>query len=139
MRITPTHDKKSLLIAQKHGLKTNKFAVNKQGNFTKSAGDFYGKPASEFTKNIIKNLVDIHNLESTKQQEGEIIVHKKTGEKARPLLCTQLFIKIDNNLETIKKNIEEDKITITPNSYKQEIENTIETLENWPVTKEDSK
>ena len=29
IRITPTHDKKSLMIAQKHGLEINRFAIDK--------------------------------------------------------------------------------------------------------------
>lgn len=78
MRITPTHDKKSLMIAQKHGLQIDKFAIDKQGCFTKSAGDFYKKNANEFIKNIVKNLSDIHNLESTKKVDADVVFHKKT-------------------------------------------------------------
>ena len=63
MRVTPAHDKASLLMAQTHNLKIDRFAIDKSGCFTKSAGDFCGKNASEFVKNIIKNLDDIHNLE----------------------------------------------------------------------------
>lgn len=78
IRITPAHDKKSLIIAQKHGLQIDKFAIDKNGCFTQCAGDFSGKNINEFTKNIIKNLDDIHNLESTKHVEVEIPVHRKT-------------------------------------------------------------
>jgi len=98
IRVTPAHDTKSLMIAQKNGLKIDKFAIDKKWYFTKCAGDFCGKEAKEFVKNIVKNLDDIHNLESSKQIETEISVHKKTGERAWPLLCNQLFIKIDQEV-----------------------------------------
>lgn len=139
MRITPAHDKISLLIAQKHNLQIDKFAINKNGCFTESAGDFCGKSANEFIKNIIKNLDDIHNLESTKYIEAEIIVHRKTNEKVRPLLCNQLFIKTDKELENIQIAIQEKKLSIIPKEYEENIANTIKTMEYWPVTKEDSK
>jgi len=140
IRITPAHDKRSLLIAQKHGLKIDKFAIDKSGCFTKSAGDFCGKQASKFVKNIVKNLDDIHNLESTKYIEAEVDVHRKTGEKARPLLCNQLFIKTDNKeLSNIQSAIKEKKLAIIPEEYEEKIANIIQTIEYRPVTKEDSK
>jgi len=139
MRITPAHDKISLIIAQKHELQIDKFAINKNGCFTKSAGDFCGKSASEFIKNIVKNLDDIHNLESAKYIETEIAVHRKTSEKARPLLCNQLFIKTDKELVNIQTAIQEKKLSIIPKEYEENIENIIKSMEYRPVTKEDSK
>ncbi len=139
MRITPAHNKKSLMIAQKHGLQIDKYAIDKSGYFTKSAGDFCGKAANEFVKNIIKNLDDIHNLESAKYVEAEMAIHRKTGERARPLLCNQLFIKTDEELGNIQFAIQEGKLTILPEEYKETIMNMIQTIEFWPVTKEDSR
>ena len=139
IRITPAHDKKSLMIAQKNGLKIDKFAIDKSGCFTKSAGDFCGKEAKEFVKNIVKNLDDIHNLESTKQVEKEVAVHKKTGEKAWPLLCNQLFIKIEKELNDIQSLLQQKQLTIIPETYEETMMHTIQTIEHRPVTKEDSK
>jgi valyl-tRNA synthetase len=139
MRITPAHDKKSLMIAQKHGLQIDKFAIDKNGCFTELAEDFCGKSVSEFIKNIIKNLDDIHNLESTKSIEAEVVIHRKTNEKARPLLCNQLFIKTDKELITIETAIKEKKLEIIPEEYEENIENMIKNMEYRPVTKEDSK
>lgn len=139
MRITPAHDKKSLIIAQKHGLETNRFAIDKNGCFTDTAGDFHGKNANEFIKNILKNLDDIHNLESTNSCETEIAINKKTGEKARPLLCNQLFIKTDKEVEYMQAAIQEENIQILPEENKSKIESIIKTIEYRPVTKEDAK
>ncbi len=139
MRITPTHDKKSLMIAQKHGLQIDKFAIDKQGCFTKSAGDFYKKNANEFIKNIIKNLSDIHNLESTKKVDADVVFHKKTWEKVRPLLCNQLFIKIDKELQSIQTAIQEKSLIIFPERHEETIINMTESTEYRPVTKEYSR
>lgn len=139
MRITPAHDKLSLMIAQKHQLKIDKFAIDKSGCFTESAGDFCGKNASAFIKNIIKNLDDIHNLESTKYIEAEVIVHRETNEKGRPLLCNQFFMKTDKELHNIQEAIKEKKLKIIPEEYEENIENIIKTMEYRPVTKESSK
>ncbi len=139
MRITPTHDKKSLTIAKKHELAIDNFAIHKDGTFTKCAGDFCWKQTKEFISNIIKNLNDIHNLESTTDKETKIAVHKKTGEIARPLLCNQLFIKIEEEGTYIKNAIQTHKIKIIPEHYQEKITNTIENIWSRPVTKEDSK
>lgn len=139
MRITPTHDKKSLIIAQRHNLAIDKFAIDKNGCFTKSAGDFCGKNTNEFIKNILKNLDDIHNLESTKYIEAEVVTHRKTNEKARPLLCNQLFMKTDKEINNIQTAIIEKKLTIIPQEYEENIEKIISTMEYRPITKEDSR
>ena len=139
IRITPTHDKKSLMIAKKHELNIDNFAINKDGTFTKCAGDFCGKESKEFISNIIKNLDDIHNLDSVNTIETEIAVHKKTGEKARPLLCNQLFIKTEEEGKHIEEAIQSKNIKIIPERYQDDIVDTIETISARPVTKEDSK
>ncbi len=139
MRITPGHDKISLLIAQKNGLKIDKFAIDKSGCFTKCAGDFCGKSAEEFVTNIIQNLDDIHNLEWSKNIEAEVAVSRKTGEKARPLLCNQLFIKIDEEVVKIQSSIQDKKLNIVPEKYENTIADIIQNIEYRPVTKEDSK
>ncbi len=139
IRITPAHDAKSLTIAKNHGLKIDKFAIDKSWCFTKCAGDFSGKEAKEFVKNIVKNLDDIHNLESTKHIEADIAIHKKTGEKARPLLCNQLFIKIDEDIHTVTSAIQEKRLEIIPEHFKEKIIETAQDIKYRPVTKEDSK
>ncbi|MEI7557314.1 MAG: hypothetical protein WCJ45_00185 [bacterium] len=139
MRITPAHDKKSLMIAQKHGLQIDKFAIDKNGCFTELAGDFAGKSAHEFIKNIIKNLDDIHNLESVKPVEVEMVLHRKTEERAWNILCNQLFIKTEKELNEIRSAIQEKRMTIVPEKYEQNMENILQTMECRPVTKEDSK
>lgn len=139
MRVIPTHDKNSLIIAQKNNLKIDTFAIDKSWCFSTSAWDFCGKNASDFVKNIIKNLDDIHNLESTKYIEAEVAIHKKTNEKARPILCNQLFMKTDKELEYIQSAIQEKKLSIIPEEYEETIFDTIKTMEYRPVTKEDSK
>jgi valyl-tRNA synthetase len=128
-----------LIIAKNHELNIDTFAINKDGTFTKCAGDFCGKEAKEFISNIIKNLDDIHNLESINTIETKIAIHKKTGEKARPLLCNQLFIRIDEEGTHIKNAIQTKKIKITPEHYQEDIINTVETITSRPVTKEDAK
>ncbi len=139
IRVTPAHDEKSLMIAQKNGLKIDKFAIDKSGCFTKCAGDFCGKEAKEFVKNIVKNLDDIHNLESTKNVEAEVIIHKKSGERAWPLLCNQLFIKIDEDVHKVTSVIQEKRLQIIPEEFEGQIITTVQNIKYRPVTKEDSK
>ncbi len=137
IRITPAHDAQSLLIAQKHELKTDNFAIDKKWDFTEHAGDFKGKPVKEFVKNIIKNLDDIHNLESTTYREVPMVFSKKTWEKARPLLCNQLFINIQQEPENIQQAIQEGHLLCTP--HNEECMNIVSTIQSRPVTKEDSR
>lgn len=139
IRITPAHDQNSLIIAQKHGLRTDKFAIEKNGCFSKNAWDFAGKPVHDFIKNIIKNLDDIHNLESTKIIEGESILEKNSGEKVYPILSKQLFIKTREETTILAQDIVNKQITIIPEHYQQQITNTATFMEYRPVTKDDTR
>ena len=91
MRVSPCHDTRGLQIAQKHNLKTNTFAIDHNGCFTKLAGDFGEKKVADFLGNILQNLEDIHNLESVHQEEFEIPTDKTSGEKLQPILSQQRF------------------------------------------------
>jgi len=139
IRVTPWHDELWLKIAQKHNLPTHVFAIDKKGYFTKQAGDFYKKEAQEFIKNILKNLDDIHNLESTNYKEKEVLVHKKTGEKVWPMLCNQLFLKTDTQIQKTKESIENNRLTLDQEETKEEITTTLEHFTDQPITKEGTK
>ncbi len=138
IRVTPWHDAQGLLLAQKHGLKKDKFAIDKNWCFSKLAEDFAGKKVDEFGHNIIQNLDDIHNLESVKTVEHEVAVNKKTWERALPILCNQLFMKMENELGQIKKNIDEDQIHIFPQQMKYKIDEIIDKISYRPMTKENA-
>lgn len=89
MRVSPCHDAQSLAIAQKHGLPTNTFAIDHHACFTKLAGDFGGKKVDDFLGNILQNLSDIHNLESTQEQEYPVPTDKTSWEILQPILSQQ--------------------------------------------------
>jgi len=139
IRITPAHDKQSLEIAKKNNLNIDTYAIDKKWYFTSCAKDFCSKEAKEFVKNIIKNLDDIHNLESVHTIPNKVAIHKKTGEKARPLLCNQLFIKRKDENEHIQKAIYKEEFSIHPKKNKEKIATHINNIGTRPVTKEDSK
>jgi len=61
-RVNPCSDEQSILLAKKHQLPLDHFVFDTSGNYTQWAGEYAGKPRSEFSPNILQFLEDISNL-----------------------------------------------------------------------------
>lgn len=83
-------------IARDHNLPLDRFAIDKQENFTELAGEFLvGKPVKEFRENFIQQLLDIGNLERVEPYETKIPYCERTATRIQPLLSTQWFCNVD--------------------------------------------
>ncbi|MCX6822450.1 MAG: class I tRNA ligase family protein [candidate division SR1 bacterium] len=141
MRVSPCHDTRGLQIAQKHNLKTNTFAIDHNGCFTKLAGDFGEKKVADFLGNILQNLEDIHNLESVHQEEFEIPTDKTSGEKLQAILSQQRFFVVPENVtQSTGEETMLQSINIQPTMYHDLREKTADNQTNihWPISQKDS-
>ena len=141
MRVSPCHDTRGLQIAQKHNLKTNTFAIDHNGCFTKLAGDFGEKKVADFLGNILQNLEDIHNLESVHQEEFEIPTDKTSGEKLQPILSQQRFFVVpESPTQTAWEEKIFQDINIQPTMYHDLWRKTADNQTNIhrPISQKDS-
>jgi len=100
--ITPCHDRDSLLIAQRHHLPIDVFAMDAYGIFTHHAAVYQWKPYIDFSDNIVQYLQDIHNYDGADIQVIDVPFCSKTnrylwyfladGWVVVPDLCTQKMI-----------------------------------------------
>lgn len=77
--ITPCHDRDSLMIAQRHHLPIDVFAVDAKGLFTQHAAVYQWKPYKDFSDNIIQYLQDIHNYDGAENQIVNVPFCPKTN------------------------------------------------------------
>lgn len=74
----------------------DRFAIDKQNNFTELAGQFLsGKSVAEFWENFIQQLTEIGNLEKTEAYETKIPYCERTATRIQPLLSTQRFCNVE--------------------------------------------
>lgn len=100
--ITPCHDRDSLMIAQRHHLPMDVFAIDGKGLFTAHAAVYQWKPYRDFSDNIIQYLQDIHNYDGAESQIVDVPFCPKTnrylwyfladGWVVSPDVCTQKII-----------------------------------------------
>lgn len=100
MRITPAHDKLSLLIAKDHDLPLDVESFDSFWNFSKHAWIFMGKPADQFLPNIVQNLWDIGNLIAKHPISVKIPFSRLTNEKLFERTHKWWFIEIPSEVMT---------------------------------------
>lgn len=135
-RVSPCHDEWWLETAKKHKLPLNTFAIDHTWCFSELAGDFWGKKVVDFLGNILQNLEDIHNLESSHEEELMTPTEKISGEKLIPILSQQRFL----NKPHEKKEWRYREINIYPSIYEDLWYKTAENQEmsKRPVSQKDS-
>jgi len=136
IRITPWHDKLWLMIAQKHKLKLNRFAIDENWNFTKIASHLVGKRVVDFFDNIIQNLDDIHNLQSVQEWEYDIPVYKKTWEKLLALLSQQWFLRCVKGFDKLNYIISNWKQDFYPSKMVDEIKDWLNGIKHRLISKQ---
>lgn len=114
VRITPWHDEYWLEIAQKHKLPIDVFAIDTDWNFTNNTWEFSNKSVEEFLENVIKYIDDIWNLESTNSVLDDFLFDNKTDEQLYKITLDQWNVKYDYSIDYLIRQIEENKISISP-------------------------
>ena len=118
MKITPSHAEEDFLIARKHGLPLEKYALDKENKYTDHAGEeFAGKDAYEFMDNLIQYLDEIGNLEKVVEYETTVPFCERTGCRVQPLLSQQRFFDVGEAATVVKSHLDNQEVAIHPERF----------------------
>ena len=95
LKITPAHAEEDFLIAKKHNLPIDIFALDLQNRYTAHAGPtLEGRDAYEFMGNLTQQIDEIGNLEKIVPYETTIPYCERTGCRVQPMLSRQRFFDV---------------------------------------------
>lgn len=100
-RVTPAHDFKGYVIAQRHGLQTDLYAFDHNNVFTDHAMIYAGKNVIEFRDNIVQYLYDIHNLQSSSDEVCNVAYSDVHKDYVYPLLTQQWVLSLDTVMQKV--------------------------------------
>lgn len=115
LKITPTHSEEDFIIAQRHDLPLDRFAIDKANVFTELAWPgLEGKPAYEFLDNLIYHLKEIGNLEKVEDYRTKIPVCERTGVRVQPTLSKQWFMNVDPAAKRLLEAFDKEEVDVHP-------------------------
>jgi len=129
LKITPSHAEEDFLIARNHNLPLEKYALDKENNYTEHAGEeFAGKNAYDFMDNVIQLLDEIGNLEKVVEYETTIPYCERTGCRVQPLLSQQWFFDVHEAAGQVQEHLQNNQVAIHPEKFDKQFYQWLEKI-----------
>jgi len=137
LKITPTHDPDDFLIAQKHNLPMDKYAIDKDWKFTSEAGpDFAWRDVYKDFDRIITYLEEIDNLEKIEDYVHKVPYCSRCWTRIQPMTSLQWFVDVS---EAAKASIEAVKswvVKIHPDRFNKTFFEWLENIKPWCISRQ---
>jgi len=129
LKITPSHAEEDFIIAKKHELPLECYALDQQNRYTIQAGEeLAGKDAYEFMDNLIQYLDEIGNLEQVVDYETKVPYCERTGVRVQPLLSKQRFFNVGEAASQVKEHLEQQAVAVYPERFIKQFHNRLDQI-----------
>jgi len=137
LKITPSHAEEDFLIARKHNLPVEKYAIDKENNYTEHAGEnLMGKQAYDFMDNLIQLLGEIGNLDKVVDYETTIPYCERTGCRVQPLLSQQRFFDVHEAATKVQDHLANNEVAIHPERFDKQFTQWLEKIRPWCISRQ---
>jgi valyl-tRNA synthetase len=137
LKITPSHSEEDFLIARKHELPVEKYAIDKENNYTEHAGEeLEGKQAYDFMDNLIQLLDEIGNLEKVVDYETTIPYCERTWCRVQPLLSQQWFFDVQQAADQVQTHIDNKDVAVHPEKFEKQFTQWLEKIRPWCISRQ---
>ncbi|USN54538.1 MAG: class I tRNA ligase family protein [Candidatus Peribacteria bacterium] len=137
LKITPTHDETDFAVGQKHNLPMDRFALDKDNNFTEWAGEeLAGKNAYDFFDNLIQHLHEIGNLEKVETHMHSVPYCERTKERIQPMLSQQWFMDVKPAADRIMHHLDEEDVLVHPERFIKTFQSWLEDIRPWCISRQ---
>lgn len=136
LKITPTHDINDFEIWKRHNLPMDKYAIDKQWNFTELAWEFAWKNVDEFYDNLIHNLREIWNLWKTEDHIHTVPYSDRANTKIQSMVSEQWFVNVDEAAQKSTDYIKNNEINVYPERFKKTFFDWMEKIKPWCISRQ---
>lgn len=137
LKITPSHAEEDFLIARKHNLPLEKYAIDKENNYTDHAGEeLAGKNAYDFMDNLIQRLDEIGNLENMVDYETTVPYCERTWCRVQPLLSQQWFFDVHDAAVQVREHLDTNAVTIHPERFDKQFTQWLDKIRPWCISRQ---
>ena len=135
LKITPAHDINDYEIGLRHRLPVTDI-IDKWGNLNEEAIILVGTERFEARKRIVKMLEEQGHLDKVEDYTSQIGYSERTNAVIEPRLSLQWFMKMDEAASKALTYIEEDKIKLIPDKFKNTYRHWMENVKDWCISRQ---
>jgi len=136
LKITPTHDKADFIIAKKHNLPLDYYAIDKDWKLTELAGNFAWTKAEDSIDMIIEYLENIWNLEKVEEHIHNVPRCDRCKTLIQPMVSNQWFVDVSQASLYSKKAIEQNEINVVPERFKKIFYQWLDDIQPWCISRQ---
>ncbi|PKP43379.1 MAG: valine--tRNA ligase [Bacteroidetes bacterium HGW-Bacteroidetes-10] len=135
LKITPAHDINDYEIGIRHKLPVNDI-LDKWGKLNEKAGILVGEDRFAARKKIVKMLSAEGLLEKEESYTSQVGYSERTNAVIEPRLSLQWFMKmVDASVDALRY-VEEEKIKLIPDKYKNTYRHWMENVKDWCISRQ---
>ncbi len=136
VKLTPAHDANDFQVAKKHNLPIIT-AIDWRGKITANGGKYAGMKAKIAREEVVKDLEAKGLIEKIDSNYiHNVTTCYKCGRDLENLTIPNWFIKVKDLKQKVKEVVEKDEIKFTPKRFKKHMLTWLETMHDWPISRQ---
>lgn len=135
LKITPAHDINDYEIGIRHRLPVIDI-IDKWGKLNDEARILVGVERFEARKRIFKMLSEKGHIEKEEDYTSQIGYSERTNAVIEPRLSLQWFMKMDDAASKALRYIDEDKIKLIPDKFRNTYRHWMENVKDWCISRQ---
>ena len=135
LKVTPAHDINDYEIGIRHRLPVTDI-IDKWGKLNEEAQILVGVDRFEARRKIVEMLSDQGQLERVEDYISQVGYSERTNAVIEPKLSLQWFMKMEEAANKALKYVEEDKIRLIPDKFKNTYRHWMENVKDWCISRQ---
>ncbi|MEA5006065.1 MAG: valine--tRNA ligase [Rikenellaceae bacterium] len=135
LKVTPAHDVNDYEIGLRHKLPVIDI-LDQYGKLNKEARILIGVDRFEARKKIVKMLAESGNFLKEETYSSQIGYSERTNAVIEPRLSLQWFLKMEEAAKNALAYVEDEKIRLIPDKYKNTYKHWMENVRDWCISRQ---
>ena len=135
VKVTPAHDPNDYAMGLSHSLPFINI-MTPDGKINENGGEFQGLTMEEARKAVIAKLQSLGLVEKIEPHKHRVGVSYRSKAVIEPYLSKQWFVKMSSFKEQLRSLVEEQKVKLIPDSWKNTYFHWIDNLRDWCISRQ---
>ncbi|CEH14756.1 valine-trna ligase [Ceraceosorus bombacis] len=135
VKITPAHDPNDYEVGKRHNLEFINI-LNDDGTLNHNAGEFAGVKRFTARRTVVEALKAKGLYVETKDNPMSVPVCSRSGDIVEPLIKPQWWVSCKPLADEAVKAVEEQKMTIVPDTSKREFFRWMDIIQDWCISRQ---